>query len=271
MGKIAKTVAALVVCGLMLLTAGCAGTPKNSSTEPPIYEADWANYSEITFRDAVLFMLNNDIQRGNDKEVILDEYIKSLYYDEYKARQETKFQEGEFRKNHLASLVNDYDKNKRFIVDINAELDSYDPAAGGFRLPNITTCYKNKLARRTGGFTSGYAGLEKLVLKFYNSDFVLPIAPENATEYLSQKKDKRVHILSIYRLAECERHGKPGFIHRKGNEDKSEFRCATVVDDVYLYEYGKKVFSNTRPIGKFVKIPAKKRGSRSDSVACIFN
>jgi len=265
-----KAATTWMVCGLVLLGVGCSGTKHPT---PPIetYKADWANYSEITFRDAVLFMLNNDIQRGNDKEVILDEYIKSLFYEEYKARKETKFQEGEFRKNHLASLVNDYDKDKRFLFDINVNLGSYDPAAGGFRLTNINKCYKNKVARHTGDFTSGYAGLEKLILTFNNSDFVLPIAPENATKILSQeKKDKGVRIFCVYRLAECERRGKPGFISRTGDEDKSEFRCATVVEDVYLYEYKKEVFTNTRPIGKFVKIPEKKRNNRFDFADCTF-
>jgi len=260
-----KNIFSILAIIIISLTSACAPTAQKPTQARESYKAPWSNYSEIAFADAVSFILNGDIQRGNDKEIILDEYLRTLHCDEYKARQKTGYQLEEYRKNYMTVLLNSFSPDKKFIYHLSAKLGVYDPSVSGFRISNVYACYTNKagtkISQSGASYGMGYfpedVKFTTLKLKIDNSTFVLPVDPATATKFLSQGAESNTaRLVYVYRLSECRRKG------------SNEIECSIIIDDGYLYptDY---VSESMKPTGQIIKTSTAAKNKGWARAKCI--
>lgn len=202
--------ALLCICLIVCLIWGCVQTPRKTSSIPKasVYKAEWANYPTITFRDAVSFMLNQDLNNGRVQVEILNDYLNTFYLDEYHARQETKYQMDDFYKGHMDTLVKSYIKDKKFNISLSFPLDKYDPEVRGFRLPKFTIKYSNNAFLTSRSSRKPDEGISDFFLRLDSSQFILPVSSENATQFLS-RGTREVVVIFVYSLSK--KNGRIGY------------------------------------------------------------
>jgi len=230
-------------------------TPSYAPTPGETYQAPWSKYERITFAEAVRFMLNKELRQGKNKDDILDIYLRTFHYDEYKARQQTRYQLTEFKTKYMNELVNNFDPDKKFIYIATPKLEEYDPSVSGFRIQNIYGCYRNPQNNLAEDF-----GLSRAFLMFDVSQFALPVAPEAATKFLMDQrlKNNYVILLYVYRLSECQR--PEGKVLWVGLHNPHDFVCSTIIDGGYLYPTDN-IRDDMKPIGQIIKVPTRAKNT----------
>lgn len=253
---------------------GCVNSKQVS--QKASYEAEWSNYQEIQFDEALAFLLNTEmitrklifdkdynknqmIQEKTDfnnivadDEKILDEYMRSTNYDEYKARMQTKHKIDEFKREALNKLKRNYNTERKYVYLVSVPLKNYDNVNNGFRLENFELSYFNK----KGKTVIGYARYEKishyvkdvgfidLYIKFNNSGYILPMNPESATSLLKKGAQNQIAaIMFSYKITNCRR------------SKEYSITCDADISDGYVYDQ-RPVYSHTVPIGKLQYVPS---------------
>lgn len=265
---------------VILIMAGCSSQLKSTKA------ADWDKYSEINFVDGLAFLLCNEMSQGKklvdrdylenlrksegwihkknidlsiNDEGILDEYMISMHYDEYKARLQTKHQLVEFKRRSMSELKGYYNPEKKYVFHANNEVDQeYNRVLKGFKLLSfetsvLNTKVKSEIAPQKGihniggpriSFSKKDAGFEVVTIRFNNSGYILPMDAESATHLLKQGLPKiKARVVYVYKINNCLRF------------DKNVVRCEADIIDGYIYDRNR-INSSMAPSGKIQAAPS---------------
>lgn len=178
--------------------------------------------TELNFNEAFIYYLNHKLLQGNSRDEVLDKYLRSTSYAGYKARLETKHGLDEYKNNSYHTLTSQYRPDLKYYVYGQIKVGAYDTANNGFkvylaRIEKNLDVVQNQASSGTGVIiltneSSDIGNDNVFTAARINIDinkYLLPVAPEQATDFLTQDKGKRsiIPVVFVFKLSDCDENG----------------------------------------------------------------